>query len=182
MDEEMADGTAAAVQCIAEAMKQLVVQVENLQKEVRMLTEDEPQPDAKLKRDGGYWVDDNSNKWRCSKYTEQQAEACAATLRNCRSCVDCKDCQDCVDCTSCTGCSGCENCSECSYCNHCDWCANCKYCTDCSGLEHVYCIERIAEAAKQEPHYMSTLEQIDGYWVDTNGNRWSCDKYSEAAA
>ena len=139
--KEMAEGTAAAVQCIAEALKRLTAQVVQLQKAMQTTTADKqqkPQLDAKIRRDGRWWVDCSGNRWDCNQYTELEAQEAAATLKFCADCKNCRDCEDCHKCSSCLQCRHCEDCADCERCiscSSCSFCRQCKYCTDCSYCE-----------------------------------------------
>ena len=80
-----------------------------------------------------YWIDDNHNKWKKIKYTEQEAILLSATMIKCHYCSDCSDCRYCHYCNDCRYCNGCR---YCSYCRDCTGCSDCRYCHYCSGCRN----------------------------------------------
>jgi hypothetical protein len=101
---------------------------------------------------GGYWIDDQNNKWSDTEYSEEDAERYSKSLRNshncmnCTKCVDCKECEECYncsnceDCYNCTSCVTCEGCISCVKCNN---CIDCKYCDNCTS-----CVRRLYKLCK----------------------------------
>ena len=81
-----------------------------------------------MKRENGYWIDENGNKWYDKKFTEEEAVRLSSALVNCTDCINCTDCTDCTDCTNCRYCRYCTDCTDCRYCTN---CTNCTDCTDC---------------------------------------------------
>ena len=75
---------------------------------------------------GGYYIDENNNRWDMSKYTLQQVQN--SNLVKCTGCINCFDCSDCSFCTDCVGCYNCKYCQECVTCSYCDYCKLCKLC------------------------------------------------------
>ena len=59
-----------------------------------------------------WWV--GSNSWNADLYSQDEAEKCAGTLKNCNNCFNCSSCSDCSDCSSCSYCSSCRSCRSCS--------------------------------------------------------------------
>ena len=47
-----------------------------------------------MKKENGFWIDENKNRWNCSLYTENNAETCSKSLVDCRGCSGCNDCSD----------------------------------------------------------------------------------------
>jgi hypothetical protein len=52
-----------------------------------------------MKKENGYFIDENNNLWSSIFETEESAEAKSKTLQNCRSCSDCSDCSSCSYCS-----------------------------------------------------------------------------------
>ena len=86
-----------------------------------------------MRKENGYWIDENNNKWNCDFYSEKKAEEKSKTLINCRDCSGCSDCSYCSDCSGCSYCRDCSGCSGCSGCSYCSYCSDCSYCSGCSG-------------------------------------------------
>jgi hypothetical protein len=85
-----------------------------------------------MKKENGYYIDDQGNKWSVNYETEKSAQKKSKSLITCRGCSDCKDCSYCSNCSYCNGCSSCRDCSCCSDCRGCSDCNGCNYCRDCS--------------------------------------------------
>ena len=67
----------------------------------------------------GVWMDENSNMWKCSHYSREEAEKLSETLKNCTNCLDCLNCTDCNDCWRCHECIRCVSCGDCESCEDC---------------------------------------------------------------
>lgn len=83
-----------------------------------------------MKKENNFWIDDNSNKWNCNDWAEEQAKAASATLDNCTLCTDCVHCINCKVCTSC------RVCTDCQVCTNCEHCYGCVHCVDSSNLDN----------------------------------------------
>lgn len=88
-----------------------------------------------MKRENGYWIDDNSNKWNCNLYTEEQADKFSKTLIDCKNCTNCRSCSYCSYCSDCSYCNYCSDCRSCSDCNYCSYCSYCNYCNYCKNFK-----------------------------------------------
>jgi len=61
-----------------------------------------------MKKENGWFIDDNNNKWDADFETSESAEIKSKSLVNC---------SDCSNCSNCRYCSNCSNCSDCRYCS-----------------------------------------------------------------
>ena len=87
-----------------------------------------------MKKENGYFIDENNNKWNDTLFNEEQAIKFSKSLINCKDCQDCQDCQNCrycLDCQDCKDCQDCQNCRYCQNCQNCRDCQNCQNCRDC---------------------------------------------------
>jgi hypothetical protein len=59
-----------------------------------------------MKKENGYYIDDQGNKWSVNYETEKSAQKKSKSLITCRGCSDCKDCSYCSNCSYCNLCNG----------------------------------------------------------------------------
>jgi hypothetical protein len=59
-----------------------------------------------MKKENGYYIDDQGNKWSVNYETEKSAQKKSKSLITCRGCSDCKDCSYCSNCNGCNLCNG----------------------------------------------------------------------------
>lgn len=91
-----------------------------------------------MKKEYGYWVDDNNNRWDSRYYPEEEAAFLSTTLYDCQDCTNCKyciyctKCTNCVNCNACVECRNCYNCGGCCNCDYCDYCFSCSWCSSCN--------------------------------------------------
>jgi len=112
-----------------------------------------------MKKENGYYIDENNNRWDCNLYTEDQAKKNSESLIDCSDCSDCSRCSGCSDCSDCFRCSGCSDCSRCSRCSDCFRCSGCSDCSHCSGYKsnpERYCKELIGTVTKSAQAYWTS--------------------------
>jgi hypothetical protein len=88
-----------------------------------------------MKERGGFWVDENGNRWECATHTKEKAREMSASLKNCSNCVDCYKCSYCNSCNSCAFLVDSNSCLLCFKCNNCLNCKTCWFCTNCINIE-----------------------------------------------
>ena len=57
-----------------------------------------------MKKENGYWIDENNNKWDCKDTDEELAIIYSRFMCNCDNCTNCNHlyaCNDLEDCTVC---------------------------------------------------------------------------------
>ena len=84
-----------------------------------------------MKKEKGYWVDANNNRWDVNYYDKDEAVKYSASLKDCTNCTNCIDCRNCTNCTNCIDCTDCTNCRYCTDCTNCTNCIDCRNCTNC---------------------------------------------------
>lgn len=87
-----------------------------------------------MKKENGYWIDDNNNRWNCNNFSEDEA---MINSFNCNNCYDCHNCHNCDSCYECHNCHNCHDCHSCYDCHNCHECSKCHDCHECS--HHVGC-------------------------------------------
>jgi hypothetical protein len=65
-----------------------------------------------MKKENGYYIDDQGNKWSVNYETEKSAQKKSKSLITCRGCRGCSDCKDCSYCSNCNGCNLCNGFEE----------------------------------------------------------------------
>jgi hypothetical protein len=50
-----------------------------------------------MKKENGFFIDENNNAWDCLIETFESATKKSKSLKNCRNCRDCSYCSDCSD-------------------------------------------------------------------------------------
>ena len=88
-----------------------------------------------MKKENGYWIDENNNKWDCKDTDEELAIIYSRFMCNCDNCTNCYNCSNCHSCMACHDCYDCDNCFECNSCGKCDNCTNCNHLYACNDLE-----------------------------------------------
>ena len=90
-----------------------------------------------MKKENGFWIDKNRNRWLCAFYAEEKAKELSKTLTRCSGCTNCSHCIDCSNCTYCHYCHGCHYCNGCTKCTQIYYSRDCTDCSDCSAC--FYC-------------------------------------------
>ena len=53
-----------------------------------------------MKKENGFWIDPNNNKWNCDTHTKKQAQEKSKTMVRCSSCSRCSRCSNCSNCSN----------------------------------------------------------------------------------
>lgn len=80
-----------------------------------------------MKKENGYYIDKNNNRWDCVLFTEDQARCEARNGRYNHDCIDCIDCKKSSNLINCRECSDCTNCTDCEHLIKCDECVGIEW-------------------------------------------------------
>lgn len=113
-----------------------------------------------------HYADKHGNVWLKARFTKEQANELALTLKNCTNCSNCSNCVNCINCFSCHNCNDCIDSRCLTACHHCVDTQNCKschhliFCRDCLMSSYLANSENVKELAGTPEDYVETGRRL----------------------